>query len=174
MVGDDSYTFENLLPYFEKSVRFTKPGKASISYDPTVFRPSGGPLEVSYANYALPISPGVQQGLELLGLKPIQGLNSGILMGYGHSANTVDPGAAVRSSSETSFLQIALLNTSLQVYQQTLAKKVNFDANKKATAVSVNTAGVPYFLEARKDVIVAAGAVSLADVVPFRDFTHLR
>ena len=171
-VRDDSYTFENILPYFKKSVQFTNPSDVSISYDPTAFSSSGGPLDVSYTNYALPISPGVQQGLQTLGLKSIRGLNSGTLMGFAHSTNTINPAAEIRSSSETSFLQGALLNTSLQVYQQTMAKRILFDVNKRASAVSVTTAGVPYFLEAKKEVIVAAGVVGLADTLPLRGCTY--
>lgn len=172
VVGDESYTFENILPYFKKSVQFTNPSDASISYDSTAFSSSGGPLKVSYSNYRQPITPGVQQGLQTLGLKPIQGLSSGTLIGFAHSTNTIDPAAEIRSSSETSFLQNALLNTTLQVYQQTMAKRILFDTNKKASAVSVTTAGVPYVLEARKEVVVAAGAVGSVESTPLQGLIH--
>ncbi len=168
VVDDGSYTFENLLPYFQKSVQFTKPNDASTLYDPTAFSTSGGPLHVSYSNYTQPISPGVQQGLQKLGLKPILGLNSGTLIGFAQATNTIDPAAEIRSSSETSFLQCALLNTTLQLYQQTMAKRILFDKNKKASAVIVTTAGVPYVLEARKEVVVAAGAVGSAESMPLQ------
>jgi choline dehydrogenase len=58
IVGDDSYTFANLLPYFEKSAQFTPPAtakrfpNATTEYNPAVFSSSGGPLQVSYPNYA--------------------------------------------------------------------------------------------------------------------------
>jgi hypothetical protein len=58
LVDDNSYTFENLLPYFEKSVQFTPPDaskrfpNATTEYNPAAFSPSGGPLQVSYPNYA--------------------------------------------------------------------------------------------------------------------------
>lgn len=60
-VGDQSYTFDNFLQYFKKSVKFTPPGparaaNASAEYNTAAFDASAGPLEVSYANYAQPFS----------------------------------------------------------------------------------------------------------------------
>lgn len=57
-VGDQSYTFQNVLPFYKKSVNFTAPNtskreaNASASYNPGAFTPGAGPLHVSYANYA--------------------------------------------------------------------------------------------------------------------------
>jgi hypothetical protein len=64
LVEDKSYTFENLLPYFKKSVTFTPPDaakrfpNATALYDASAFG-SGGPLHVSYPNYASPWSRSV-------------------------------------------------------------------------------------------------------------------
>lgn len=48
----------------------------------------------------------------------------------------------------------------MQVYKQTLATKIIFSENKTATGVSVVTGGKSYVLSARREVILAAGAVS--------------
>ncbi len=61
-VDDDSYTWDNFLPYFKKSVDFTPPNnelRASNStpqYISSAFDLTGGPLSVSYPNYAQPFS----------------------------------------------------------------------------------------------------------------------
>jgi hypothetical protein len=61
-VGDNSYTFANLLPYFKKSAQFTPPDaskrfpNATAQFNAAAFDPSGGPLQVSYPNYAQPWS----------------------------------------------------------------------------------------------------------------------
>lgn len=94
-----------------------------------------------------------------LGLKNIAGLNSGSLLGFSEFTLSIDPQAGTRSSSETSFLQEAISSSTLQVYQQTLAKRILFDDNKTATGVRVVTAGTEYTLSAKKEVILAAGAV---------------
>ena len=161
MVGDDSYTFENILPFFKRSAHFTAPNNAAVRYDPNAFSLDGGPLDVSYSNYALPITPGVEAGLQELGMKSIPGLNSGDLIGYAHSCNCLNPRSQIRSSSESSFLQMALMNTTLRIYQQTTAEKIQFDMNRAADAVTVTSFGVSFTLKATKEVILSAGAVSL-------------
>jgi choline dehydrogenase len=48
----------------------------------------------------------------------------------------------------------------LKVYQSTQAINILFDGNKIATGVNVSTGGMPYTLNAGKEVIASAGAVS--------------
>ena len=165
MVGDQSYTFNNTLHYFQKSPQFTPPNYAkrgtesSTLYDPLAFSSTGGPLQISYSNFYQPISPYFKQAFVKLGLKNIAGFNSGSLLGFSEFTLSIDPQAGTRSSSETSFLQEAISSSTLQVYQQTLAKRILFDDNKTATGVRVVTAGTEYTLSANKEVILAAGAV---------------
>ena len=165
IVGDQTYTFNNILPYFQKSPQFTPPNYAKrgneslILYDPLAFSPTGGPLQVSYPNFYQPVSRYFKQAFVSLGLKNIAGLSSGDLLGFSEFTLSIDPQAETRSSSETSFLQEAISSSTLQVYQQTLAKMILFDENKTATGVSVVTAGREYTLSARKEVILAAGPV---------------
>ena len=168
-VGDQSYTFPNLLRYFQHSAHFTPPdqskigrGGASYSYDANAFSASGGPLEVSYPNYQQPFTQYVQKGLQAIGLSSIAGLNSGNLLGFSFATVTIDPRDETRSSSETSFLRAGIIaGTNLQIYKNTLAKKINFSAAKKATSVTVDTAGKTYTLSAKKEVILSAGLVRL-------------
>ena len=160
------------LCHIFKSVNFTPPNieklglGADVNYDPSAFSASGGPLHVSYSNYYQPLSSGFIKGLQAIGLANIPGLNSGNLIGYAHGTSTINPQAETRSTSESSFLQEALRKTSLQVYQHTIARNVVFGVNKTATGVNVTTGSFPstgsrtYVLNARKDVILSAGAVS--------------
>ncbi|KAL0940023.1 Versicolorin B synthase 3 [Colletotrichum truncatum] len=164
-VGDDSYTWDALLPHFKKSVKFTKPGSsraanASAEYNPDAFSPAGGPLRVSYANYAQPFSTYLEPSLNEIGIPPIQDFNSGELMGAQYCADTIAPETQKRESSQTSFLNEAIGRKNLKVYQLTLAKKILFDGNKQATGVVVtsNLGFSTYTLKARKEVILSAGA----------------
>ncbi len=95
-----------------------------------------------------------------VGIKAQQGLNSGTLMGHAPTTVEVDPKDEIRSSSEESFLQSAIRNTSIRVYHHTMAKRILFNRNKKATGVIVETDGKTYTLSAHKEIIVSAGAVS--------------
>ncbi|MCJ1372495.1 hypothetical protein MMC20_003720 [Loxospora ochrophaea] len=161
-VGDQSFTFSNLLPYFKKSPEFTPPNLAKretggpVSFDPSAFSASGWPLQVSYPNYWAPIASFLIKAFGARGLNAIPGFNSGDLSGYAEFTSCIDPQFEARSSSETSFLQQSLPRSNLQLYQQTLANRILFDG-KTAVGVSVSTAGVPYVLSASKEVILSAG-----------------
>ncbi|KAL8640853.1 MAG: hypothetical protein Q9228_002273 [Teloschistes exilis] len=162
-VDDQSYVFDRLLAYFKKSPHLTPPDYAkrgpasSVLYSSDAFSPAGGPLQVSYTNFYQPFSSYIKLGLQKLGLENIAGLNSGSLLGISEFTLTIDPTTGVRSSSETSFLQKAIQNSTLQVYQRTVARKIVFDDGKRAKSVLVETAGVKYELSARKEVILSAG-----------------
>lgn len=164
-VGDESYTWDALLPHFKKSVAFTKPGSsrspnASAEYNLDAFSPAGGPLSVSYANYAQPFSTYLEPSLNEIGIPQAQDFNSGELMGAQYCADTIQPDSQKRESSQTSFLSEAIGRKNLKVYQLSLAKKILFDGNKKATGVVVssNLGLTSYTLKARKEVILSAGA----------------
>lgn len=165
-VGDDSYTFDSVLPYYKKSPTLTPPdtakraANASATYNPDAFDTSGGPLEVSYANYAQPFSSYMQGALNEIGIANITDFNSGKLLGAQYCTSTISPGTETRESSQTSFLDEAIANgnVNLQVFTLTMAKRLLFDSNNTATGVAVETVGVPYTLSAREEVILSAGA----------------
>jgi choline dehydrogenase len=163
--GDDSYTFPHLLPYFEKSVHLTPPNyaarntpNATVLFDPLVFSPSGGPLQVSWPTWVDPPLTWFQKAWTAIGL-PISVLNfnSGFLSGNAAwVASTVNPKDETRSSSQTAFLSQSIENTNLYVYTQTKAQKILFNGNT-ATGVSVCTEGLDYTISAKKEVILSAG-----------------
>jgi choline dehydrogenase len=164
LTGDNSFLFANLLPYYKKVSTFTPPNKktrianATTPYDPSVWSNSG-PVQASYPNWANPISSWIEIGLKALGLKALSGgLADGNIWGYGYPASTIDPAQESRSSSSTSYLREALkTTTNLNVYKNTLAKKVLFDGSKKATGAVVEAGGVEFTLSANREVIVSAG-----------------
>lgn len=164
IAGDSSYDWDNFLPWYKKSVKFTPPksppraANASAEFNAAAFDANGGPLQVSYANYAGPFSSWMEGSFKEIGIPSTEDFNSGSLMGAQYCSSTIDPSKQMRDSSQTSFLDFAGKRANLQVYALTLAKKILFDANKKATGVVVSTAGIPYTLKARKEVIVSAGA----------------
>ena len=163
-VQDQSFTFDNLLPYFEKSINFTEAdialrGGPKVAYDPKPFSSTGGPLHVSFWNYYVPASASISRGLSKLGFKETSQIQSGSLLGYAQFPATITPDTQLRDSAQTSFLDAAIAadrSSNLQLYPNTLAKQIAFDA-KTATGVRVNTAGWDYVLSARKEVILAAG-----------------
>ena len=117
-----------------------------------------GPLSVTFANYAQAFSSWAQKGLAEIGIRPINGFTSGKLLGSSYSISTIEASTMTRESSETAFLEPALSNPNLYVFQSTLGKKILFNAEKRATGVQVDTEGKVYTLSARKEVVLSAGA----------------
>ena len=169
LVGDDTWSWENVYPFYKLSCNFTPPNydkidpSANISHDPDAFIPNAGPLQVSYGNYQYSYGAPLSQGLESLGFSELAGINSGKLIGYTAATVSVDPRTATRSSSETSFLQDAARKSSIQIYPNTLVKRILFDSDKKATGVEVQANSLhnfTYSLSADKEIILSAGVVS--------------
>lgn len=170
MVDDQSYNFCNFKPYFEKSVTVAPPNEqlratnASAGWREDTLASNGqpyqGPVQISFPNTASPMYSWFERAFREKGIPDIADFNSGELIGSQYDFQTIDPRSATRSSSETSYLRQAFNGTSLLVYPSTMAKKVLFDSNKKATGVLVDSGGLKYVLSANKEVIVSAGAVS--------------
>ena len=168
-VGDQDWTWENVLPFYKKSVNFHPPDYSKINplfdiqYDESVLSPPGGPIQLSYGNHMFDYGLALQDGFEKIGIAAINGSNAGSLIGYGPQTATLNPVGATRDSSKTSFLEFAMQKTNIKIYQRTTAKRILFDDNKVATGVVVEMQGIhptaQYTLPARREVIVSAGAV---------------
>lgn len=98
-VGDDSYKWDNIVKYFDKGVDVTpynnslRAANASANteqYNLAAKLQSGGPLKVSWPNFAMPFSSWRIQGLFASGMPHLSGFfSSGDLHGaaYNVSAN---------------------------------------------------------------------------------------
>ncbi|KAJ5753792.1 Glucose-methanol-choline oxidoreductase C-terminal [Penicillium nucicola] len=162
-VGDSSYTWENFLPFFEKSLHYTpadlslRGSNASVASDPTVLGNGKGPLSVTYPHYAQAFATWGQKAFIELGLKIRKGFQSGVLMGQSYGLYTINATTMHRESSETSFLRRGLADPNLTVFQSTQAKRIIFDG-KRAVGVNVETMERQYILSARKEIVLSAGA----------------
>lgn len=163
IVGDDSYTFENLVPFFKRSVRLTPPNlekrktaNAKPEYDASAYG-DGSPLDVSWNNWVDPTLTWLAKSLQAIGIvvNP-KGFSSGELKGGAWLPSTIDPAHATRESAQTSFLEHAIATTKIKVYPHSVATKVLFERGK-AIGVRVDTNGTIYTLHAKKEVIVSAG-----------------
>lgn len=163
-VGDDSFTFNNLLPYFEKSINFTaprndlRPANSTPLYDESVLGDRSGPVDVVFPNYASSYASWATKAMEEMGMSPIPGLSSGKLLGQSYTLVNIQGDTMRRETSETSFLQSTLGDPNYYVYINTLAKRILFNEDKEAVGVEVDTAGSKYTISASKEVILSAGA----------------
>ncbi|KAI4201024.1 MAG: hypothetical protein LQ346_002266 [Caloplaca aetnensis] len=167
-VEDQDWTWDNVLPFYKKSVSFHPPDYSKINpqfdiqYNESVLSPPGGPIQLSYGNHMFDYGLALQDGFEKIGIAAINGSNAGSLIGYGPQTATLNPVGATRESSKTSFLEFAMQNTNIKIYQKTTAKRILFNGNKEATGVVVEMQGIhptaQYTLSTRREVIVSAGA----------------
>ena len=163
-VGDQSYSFNQFLPFFEKSIAFSppntdkRPTNGTPAYDVSVLGSGNGPLSVTYPNYVQAFATWVVRGLEAIGLSTIPGFQSGSLLGQSYNMFTLNATTMTRDSSETSFLRQGLAYPNYVVYTSALAKRIVFDDDKNAIAVDVDTQGAPYTLSANREVILSSGA----------------
>lgn len=171
LVGDDAWTFENLLPYFARGITYS-PGNAQLRAanasvpppaNPLAFNGSG-PLHVSHPNFAQIFSSYVNGAMAEAGIPTQQDFASGHLLGRQYAPLTISYPQEERSSSQTSFLRAALQSnrSKLVIYPNTLARRIIFNDSKTATGVEVEASSYQntntYVLNATKEVILSAGA----------------
>ncbi|KAF7716523.1 Versicolorin B synthase [Penicillium ucsense] len=160
LVGDVSYSFNETLTYFKRTIAFTPPNAESsrpdTPYNSSAFDSKGEPLRVSYPQFAMPFSTWARQGFSAIGIEEIDGFDSGKLQGHQFCAMTIHPTDETRSSSDAAFLYSGRGLKTLSVYQSTRAEKVLFDSRLRATGVRVS--GIwRYKLWAKQEVILSAG-----------------
>lgn len=168
-VGDQDWNFTGVLPYYARSVNYSLPDPQfrapNASYvppprNPNAYASSDNPLQVSYPHFAVPYGSWAQLAFEEAGVPVQQDFSSGQLLGAQYAPVTEDPNTQTRSSSEASFLQAYLHSSrsNLKIYTGTLAKRILFDQQKRATGVKVSTNGQEYVLSAKKETVLSAGA----------------
>ena len=163
-VGDESYRFGDILPYFQRSVNFTPPDatqrlqNSTAQYNASDWSSTGGPVQVGYSSWVNPVSSWLGLAFKELGLNELSSLLSGALIGWSWLTVELDSVTQTRSSS-TAFLREALEETTnLIVYKSTLAKKILFE-NGSAKGVILDSGGITYNISARKEVVLSAGVV---------------
>jgi len=171
-VGDQSWTFENLLPYFSRGIHYSPPNmelraaNASVPppANPRAYNTMGGPLQVSHPNFAQIFASYASGAMQESDIPEQQDFSSGSLLGRQYAPLTISYPEEERSSSQSSYLLAALRSgrRNLKVYPNTLAKRVLFSENKTAIGVELEAASYgnknKFVLTARKEVVLSAGA----------------
>ncbi|KAF2820096.1 choline dehydrogenase [Ophiobolus disseminans] len=165
LVGDSSYVFEKVLPYFKKSATLTPPNlakrnapNATVRYDPSAFDNSlRGPVQVSWANWVDPAQSWLARAIGQI--PSAEGFSSGTLNGGAWVPTTIDPKDATRSTSKSGYVDRLREKSKATpvIYLRSQASKVLFGKDKVATGVAVTTEGQTYVLTAKKEVILSAG-----------------
>ncbi|KJX95824.1 oxidoreductase GMC like protein [Zymoseptoria brevis] len=162
-VGNQAYTWDNMLKYMQRSVKHQvnehRPQSATPTPSDKAYSPDGGPLSVTYPATVDPFSVHAPAAFGNIGLKMQNDFNGGEMSGYGYWTYTINAETGLRSSAENSFLAEAMGRPTLTTYINADVRNILFDGECKATGINVTTFGKqPFTVTARKEVIVSAGA----------------
>ncbi|XP_052803733.1 L-sorbose 1-dehydrogenase-like [Mya arenaria] len=160
--GCEGWSYEEVLPYFMKSedikIQDLKHSK---------FHHSGGPLSVSSVP-DLPMTSHFLNALKELGYRYID-YNSDDIDGVSKVQLTVDRG--VRSSTGLTFLGRSGKRDNLDIVVNTFVTKLDIK-DKKARGVNFMRNGKKGYVQARKEIIVSAGAINSPQLLMLSGIGH--
>lgn len=164
LVDDQSYTYENMLQYYHKAMKYSEPKAGARSANATASLLSAdaainGTLPISFGAYVQSWSTWVALGLEAIGIPQVTAFLDGNNLGWAWNLYTIQAPEATRTTSETAYLMPVLGRPNLAVFDYTFAQRIIFDEQKTATGVEVTstTTNCSYTISAEKEVILSAG-----------------
>ncbi|OHF04555.1 glucose-methanol-choline oxidoreductase [Colletotrichum orchidophilum] len=164
VVDDQSYTYENMLQYYHKAMKYSPPKAGARSANATASLPAAdaainGTLPITFGAYVQSWSTWVALGLEAIGIPQVSAFVDGSNLGWAWNLYTIESPKATRSTSETAYLHPVLGRPNLAVFDYTFAQRIIFDDQKTATGVEVTstTTNCSYTISADKEVILSAG-----------------
>lgn len=161
-VDDQSYTYDNMLQYYRKTMNFSPPNtkargaNATVQYN-AADTVTGGRLDVTFASYAQAWSTWVAKGLTAIGIPQVNAFINGNLIGQSWGLNTITQSNGFRSDSETAYLRPFLSRPNLAIFNGTFAQRILFKDGAVASGVQIGAAGSTCSITANKEVIVSAG-----------------
>jgi choline dehydrogenase len=148
--GNPGWSWRELLPYFRKLE--DHPGGASE------YHGSGGPVHVSDVSARVhPLCGLFLQACDRLGIARTPDFNGAQSEGAGLWEVTIRDG--VRVSAASAYLRPAHARTNLEVLTRSYATRILFEG-QRATGVEFLRGGVRVSAQARREVIVSAGAIN--------------
>ena len=169
-IGNPSWSWNSLLPYYIKSENLTYPNAeqvaAGAAYDPA-YNGEDGPLKVAFkpSQSATDFITKLNQSISGLGLPPNPDINTGHMRGFSVTPVTIDYDKQVREDAARAYYYpFAASRHNLNVLLGTSATRITWGIPRsgQATANGVEVAltnGTVQVLKARREVIVSAGAL---------------
>lgn len=153
-LGNKGWSYQELLPYFAKSERYTGP-------TPHSSRGRSGPIPVTPMDWFHPISERFIDAAVAAGHKRNPDYNSGDQEGVGYFQRTIEHG--FRVSAAVGFLRPALQRPNVTLLSEVRANRIVFEG-KRAVGVAFirHQGGHETVLRARREVIISAGTVNTA------------
>ncbi|MFP5473988.1 MAG: GMC family oxidoreductase, partial [Gammaproteobacteria bacterium] len=147
-LGNEGWSYDEVLPYFKRAETNDR-GESR-------YRGGSGPLRVSYPHHQYPATRAfVQAGAEL-GLARHDDVASNTQEGIGFMQHTIGDGK--RSSTARAYIAPVRSRRNLTVTGDAIVCRVRFQ-ERRATGVEYRQSGTTHFAQARREIILCAGAI---------------
>jgi choline dehydrogenase len=147
--GNPGWSYREVLPYFLRS-------ENNESYPDSVYHGHGGPMNVMHVRRPNPMTPAFLAAMGGLGFKRNDDFNGANSEGYGPRQGTIANGRRV--STATAYLRPASQRGNLVILTNTRASEILIE-HRRAVGVEVVNSSGKRRLAARREVIVAGGAI---------------
>jgi choline dehydrogenase-like flavoprotein len=147
--GNPGWSYREVLPYFLRS-------ENNESYPDSVYHGHGGPMNVMHIQRPNPMTPAFLAAMGGLGFKRNDDFNGANSEGYGPRQGTIANGRRV--STATAYLRPASRRSNLALLTNTRVSEILIE-NRRAVGVEALNASGKRRLAARREVIVAGGAI---------------
>jgi choline dehydrogenase-like flavoprotein len=147
--GNPGWGYRDVLPYFLRS-------ENNDDYPNSAYHARGGPMNVTHIKRTNPMTPAFLAAMESRGFTRTDDFNGPTSEGYGPRQGTILKGRRV--STATAYLWPASHRNNLSILTGTRALEVVIE-NRRAVGVRVSNGSGPRQLTARREVILAAGAI---------------
>ncbi len=146
--GNPGWDYANVLPYFKR-------GEDSACFGANDYHGSGGPLAVSWLRSPFPSSQAFLEACVASGIARTDDCNGAQQEGCWPAQVTMRDGE--RCSAARAYLAPARTRANLAVFTRATARRLCWDG-RRVSGVEVMLDGRPQVLQARREVIVCAGA----------------
>ena len=147
--GARGWAYADVLPYFRRAETREEGGDS--------YRGGDGPLHTSYGGLANPLYGAFVEAGRQAGYPVTEDVNGYQQEGFGRMDRTVHRG--VRWSAARAHFDPARLRPNLTLWSDTLTERILFDG-RRATGVAVRRGRERVVVAARREVVVAAGAIN--------------
>ena len=154
-MGNPGWGYRDVLPYFIRS-------ENNDSYADSPWHGRSGPIRVSHIPRPNPMIAAFLEAMRSLGFKRCEDFNGPDPEGYGLRQGTIRNGR--RDSTAVAYLRPARARSNLEVRTDSLATRILLE-NGRAAGVEVERAGQLQRLQARREVVVCAGAVQSPQIL---------
>ena len=148
-MGCEGWSYCEVLPYFTRS-------ENNEDYEASPFHGKGGELNVTHMDRVNPMNASFLRAMGEMQFRQTSDFNGPDPEGYGLRQGNIRKGR--RESTATAFLRPALGRPNLQVLTDAPARRIMVE-NGRATGVEIGGAGGVRTIGARREVILAGGAM---------------